>query len=140
MAACLLMLAASANAQSPDAQAPEPGSCRVTTFIWARRLIIDDQRFSWDTHFGGSIDAIDYVVGRLSGIVDYEAILGNEFRAFDPNQGNYTLEVSASYRIGDGDCWGVSSRLATLERPVQAFPDRLECGRRECCGSWRRKP
>src|SRR5205823_5349879 len=29
----------------------------------------------------------------------YEAVLGNELRPFDPNQGNYILELSTSYRI-----------------------------------------
>src|SRR4029450_12439790 len=85
-AACLLMLAASADAQSPDAQTPELGFLtRYDFHVGADRLIIDDQRFSWDTHFGGSIDAIDYVVGRLFGIIEYEAILGNEFSDLDPN-------------------------------------------------------
>ena len=31
--------------------------------------------------------------------MDYEAVLGNELRPFDPNQGNYILELSTSYRI-----------------------------------------
>ena len=34
--------------------------------------------------------------GRASFLVDYQAVLGDEFRPFDPNQGNYTLEASAS--------------------------------------------
>ena len=105
---------------------------RYDFHLGADRLIIDDQRFSWDTHFGGSIDAIDYVVGRLSGIVEYQAILGDEFRAFDPNQ--CVLHdggvVFLSHQ-GDGDCWCLSSRLETFERSVQAFPDRLELGRRK---------
>jgi hypothetical protein len=108
MAACLLLLAVSANAQSPVAPTPEPGFLtRYDFHLGADRLIIDDQRFSWDTHFGGSIDAIDYVVGRLSGIVEYEAILGDEFRAFDPNQAYYTLEMSSSYRVKATEFAGV---------------------------------
>jgi len=59
------------------------------------------QRFSWDTHFGGSFDILDYVFGRASVNVDYEAVLGSEFRPFDPNQANYTLEPSLSVRIGE---------------------------------------
>lgn len=122
MSACLLMLAASANAQSPDAQAPGPAFLtRYDFHLGADRLIIDDPRFSWDTHFGGSIDAIDYVVGRLSGIVEYEAILGDEFRAFDPNQSYYTLEVSSSYRIKATEIAGVfhhvSRHLSDRSKP-----------------------
>lgn len=59
----------------------------------------DNPRFSWDTHFGGEIDVVDYVHGRASTAMDYEAVLGNELRPFDPNQGNYILELSTSYRI-----------------------------------------
>jgi hypothetical protein len=39
-------------------------------------------------------------VGRASARVDYNAVLGHQLRAFDPNQGNYTLELSSSGRIG----------------------------------------
>jgi hypothetical protein len=59
----------------------------------------DDERFMWDTHFGGDVDLVDYVVGRGKVLVDYEALLGGEFRAFDPNQGNYVLEASGSARV-----------------------------------------
>jgi hypothetical protein len=61
---------------------------------------VDDPRFSWDTHWGGSIDVVDYVGGRLAVIIDYEAVLGSEFQPFDPYEGNYTLEVSGSVRSG----------------------------------------
>ena len=58
-----------------------------------------DQRFSWDSHFGGSFDVVDYVVGRAAVLVDYQAVMGREYRPFDPNQGNYTLEASVSGRV-----------------------------------------
>jgi hypothetical protein len=60
---------------------------------------IDDRRFVWDTNFGGDIDVVDYGVGRLSFFGNYQAMLGNEFRNFDPNQGNYILEGSSSGRF-----------------------------------------
>jgi hypothetical protein len=58
-----------------------------------------DQRFRWDTFWGGSVDVVDYVSGRLGVLIDYEAVLGSEFQPFDPNQGSYTLEASASARV-----------------------------------------
>jgi hypothetical protein len=61
---------------------------------------VDDPRFSWDTHWGGSVDVVDYVGGRLAVIIDYQAVLGSEFQPFDPYQGNYTLEASGSVRAG----------------------------------------
>jgi len=59
------------------------------------------RRFMWDTFWGGSADIVDYVGGRAGVFIDYEAVLGGEYQAFDPNQGNYTLEAFASGRIND---------------------------------------
>src|SRR6266853_1365717 len=61
--------------QPPDA-VPDPGPGFMTRYdfhLTAASLAITDPRFSWDTHFGGEIDVIDYVVGRASVVVDYEA-------------------------------------------------------------------
>jgi hypothetical protein len=60
---------------------------------------IPDERFSWDSHFGGSFDFADLVVARLGVIVDYQAVMGSEYRPFDPNQANYTLEGFVSGRV-----------------------------------------
>src|SRR4029077_3132646 len=49
------------------------------------------------------LDVVDYVKGRTSISADYEAVLGDEFRPFDPNQAYYTLEASSSYRIGPAE-------------------------------------
>jgi hypothetical protein len=62
--------------------------------------VVPDERFAWDAHFGGSFDIADLVVGRLGVIVDYQAVMGSEYRPFDPNQGNYTLEGFVSGRVG----------------------------------------
>jgi len=67
----------------------------------------EDIRFTWDMHFGGDVDLVDYVAGRANVLIDYEAVLGNEFRRFDPNQGNYTLEGSSSVRVGGTEIAGV---------------------------------
>jgi hypothetical protein len=106
-AACLfLTLVSSASAQQPDqpvvSPAPdEPAFLPRADFqISGAALEIDDIRFTWDMHVGGSIDVVDYVTGRLGIYLDYEAVLGNEYKLFDPNQGNYTLEANASARIG----------------------------------------
>ena len=66
----------------------------------AAALNTDLAPFKWETHFGGNIDLYDYVFGRTSIVADLEAVLGNEFRPFDPNQNNYSLEASTSARIG----------------------------------------
>ena len=71
--------------------------------ILANALSGDDPHFSWDTHWAGNFDLVDYVYGRLTFDADYQAILGNEFRPFDPYQSNYYLSVAASYRHGSDE-------------------------------------
>jgi hypothetical protein len=86
-----------------------------------------DPRFSWDTHFGGSLDVVDYLVGRAAVLIDYQAVLGSEYRPFDPNQGNYTLDASSSVRVGSrteiaGLLHHVSRHLSDRpKRPAVAF-------------------
>jgi hypothetical protein len=113
LAACLLLpfaSAASAQQPQPPGFAPAPASpdflTRYDFHLSAAALRIDDPRFTWDTHFGGDLDVFDYVTGRLSMLVDYEAVLGSQIRPFDPNQGNYTLEASASVRAGQTEIAG----------------------------------
>jgi hypothetical protein len=107
IAACLFLAFASTafgQYSQPPGFAPAPASLdifsRTDFHMSAAKLSIDDERFVWDTHFGGDLDVIDYVAGRLTLLVDYEAVLGSEFRGIDPNQGNYTLEPSVSLRAG----------------------------------------
>ena len=103
VAMCALGAAAHAQIPQPVASPAPPGPEFLPHFdfhLSAASLATDDVDFAWDTHFGGSFDIADYVAGRLALLVDYEAGLGNEPRIFDPNQGNYTLEPSVSFRAG----------------------------------------
>jgi hypothetical protein len=97
----ILYLTSPAAAQQPLASPPaSPQFLSHYDFhLSAAALANDDPRYSWDTHFGGAIDIVDYVYGRAATVMDYEAVLGNELRPFDPNQGNYILELSTSYRV-----------------------------------------
>ena len=58
-----------------------------------------DERFAWDSHFGGSFDFVDFIAARMGVVVDYQAVMGNERQPFDPNQGNYTMEGFVSGRV-----------------------------------------
>jgi hypothetical protein len=113
-AACLVMfLAVPAAAQQQPMVAPAPAAPEfLPRFDF--QMSIDrimrsqtpppallDQRFSWDAHFGGSFDLVDYVYGRAAVLVDYQTVMGSELRPFDPNQGNYTLEASVSGRVSN---------------------------------------
>jgi len=103
LAACLTLAAAApAFGQQPLAEPPSTFEFfpRYDFLMSAAALSYDDPRFSWDIHWAGDFDLIDYVAGRLMFLADYQTILGNEFRAFDPYQSNYTLEASGSARVG----------------------------------------
>jgi hypothetical protein len=113
--ACLLLTAGRAAAQDPVV-APAPDSpqfmSRTDFHMNAAKLGVDDDRFVWDTHFGGGLDVVDYVAGRLNVRIDYEAVLGRQIRDFDPNQGNYTLEGSLSKRFGATEVAAVFGHLS----------------------------
>jgi hypothetical protein len=111
LAACLIvLLIVPAAAQQPPTVSPAPAvpeflpryDFHMTVDRLMRSLTplekLADQRFSWDSHFGGSFDLVDYVIGRATVTIDYQAVMGSEYRPFDPNQGNYILEASLSGR------------------------------------------
>src|SRR5579862_3448180 len=92
LALVLVVWAARAGAQEPGPQplaGPSDAPDLLTHYdfqLAANSLLIADERFTWDTHFGGALDVVDYVRGRASIVADYEAVLGSQYRAFDPNQ------------------------------------------------------
>ncbi len=92
--------AASAGAQQPLAEPPERLEflSRFDFHMYAAGLREGDIQFHWATDFGGDVDLVDYVAGRLSIAAGYQAFLGDEFQPFDPNQSTYVLEVSSSWR------------------------------------------
>jgi hypothetical protein len=110
--ALVLALAVPAAAQYPAPLAEPPSTPqfmpRYDFRLSAAYLRTDDPtNFMWDTHWGGDLDLVDYVKGRAGVLIDYQAVLGDEYRPFDPNQGNYTLEASGSYRLGETEVVGV---------------------------------
>jgi hypothetical protein len=105
--------AAPANAQPPGPQPIDKPATAPEFFprynfqLAANSLSGGDPRFTWGAHFGGAADLVDYVKGRVSVVADYEAVMGSEYRAFDPNQSIYILETSASGWAGDNEIAGV---------------------------------
>lgn len=93
---------------SPGEALPAPGPLsRYQFHLNAVRLSVDEPQFNWDADFGGDLDLFDYGAGRVTLLSNYEVILGDERREFDPVQGNYTLDLSASRRVGPGELFGV---------------------------------
>lgn len=113
----LVALACVLSATVAAAQSPAPASetsrhaveflPRAALALSAEHLSGDDPRFVWDTNFGGEIDLVDYGRGRATFRANYQAILGEELHAFDPNQGNYFLTGSASVRWWGAEFAGV---------------------------------
>jgi hypothetical protein len=121
-AACLA-LASPAAAQpslAPITEAPPEAQfmSRYDFHLTADSLATTDQRFTWDVRFGGDFDLVDYVKGRAMFVADYEAVLGSEYRPFDPNQGNYALEAAASGRAAGTEI------LIVLHHISRHFSDR----------------
>lgn len=127
LAACLLTFAAPrlhAQTHPPVAQAPSEADflSRYDFHLSAAALNTDLAPFKWETHFGGDLDVFDYVVGRTSILADLEAVLGDEFRPFDPNQNNYTLEASSSARVGTTE---VAAMFHHVSRHLSDRPKRF---------------
>ena len=100
MRAAACFFAVLAAAVPAAAQAPTVEFLPRSVFhMGAARLSSDDIRFSWDADFGGEIDFVDFGRGRITFVGNYQVVMGDELKAFDPNQGNYILEGSASGRF-----------------------------------------
>lgn len=80
---------------------------RTVFHMTAERLSLDDPRFEWEANFGGELDIVDYGVGRFSFFGNYQVVMGEEIRIFDPNQGNYILAGLLSARLGETEVAGV---------------------------------
>lgn len=98
-----------ARAQAPQTTRDGPVEflSRFGFYVSMEHLFSEEERFVWDANFGGSVDLVDYGVGRFTFVADYETVLGSEFRAFDPNQGNYILAGSLSADVAAFELAGV---------------------------------
>lgn len=111
-AAILLGLAMPAGAQiatpTPGPSARSPGFLPRFAFeLGALKIGGGDQDLHWDADFAGDVDLVEFRNGRVTFVGRYEAIVGAGRRAFDPVQGNYTLDVAASARAAGGELAGV---------------------------------
>lgn len=95
-----MVLVAALLAASAQPAAAQQFFPRFDFHLDAAFLASADERFTWDADLGGEVDVVDWGSGRATFITNYEVIMGDEFRRFDPNQGNYLLEGAASARVG----------------------------------------
>jgi hypothetical protein len=113
-AGAVLFCSVTAFAQEPLPNAPSSAEfmSRFDFRMWAAALSYDDPRFVWDTHWAGDFDLVDYVYGRATFVADYQALLGNEYRPFDPYQSNYLLEAAGSIRFPQVEMFVVLSHVS----------------------------
>jgi hypothetical protein len=98
----ILLWAVAVPVRAEDDAQPAPLRIRFIPrydfHLSADHLSVNDPRFVWDTNFGGEVDLLDYGWGRATFTGNFESVLGDQFRNFDPNQGNYLLDNSLSWR------------------------------------------
>jgi hypothetical protein len=118
--AILVVLALAVSGVSAGAQTVQPAHTadsagesgvqflpRFDFQVSMEHLFSDETRYVWDANFGGDIDLVAIGRSRVTFVANYQTMLGSEFRAFDPNQGNYTLEGSVSTRTAGIEIGGV---------------------------------
>lgn len=146
--AVLLVSPSSARAQSSaGAQATsDPQKIDFLTAyrfrMGASRLAADDQRFTWDGRLSGDVDLLSYGRGRVNFFADYDVVLGDERRNFDPNQSVYTLDLRVTRRYGANEVAGlfhhISRHLSDRAKPQAVDWNALgaELVRTESIGRW----
>lgn len=110
----LAVIAGAVPAAAQTAAAPAGGDSRSVSFLanaqfylGAEHLFTDSEQFRWEANYGGSVDFLDWVSGRATFYANYQVMMGEEFKAFDPNQGNYILGLAGSTRVGSAEFGGI---------------------------------
>ena len=106
---CLVAAVDHAAAQTSSAMSmsrptpPELGFLTSYRFrLDALRMVVSDERFVWDTDVGADLDVFDFRFVRGNVLTNFESIIGEELRPIDPNQLNYTIDLSLWWRLGPG--------------------------------------
>lgn len=113
---CATVVASVASAQTSSAESTarqtDPSLGFLTSYRFhlnAFGVVSSQEEFVWDADFGGDLDVFDFEHLRGNMLVNYEGIIGEEIRAIDPNQGNYTIDLSVWWRgFFDGSELGVT--------------------------------
>ena len=109
-----IQLAPLSNAQAP-ADNPEDGVVWLPSYHFhldMAHLSHDSPRYSWDANYGGELGLVAVGRSQITFVVNYQAVLGDEFHPFDPNQGNYTIDGVLSTRVKGFYAAGVFHHLS----------------------------
>ncbi len=110
---CILIgLPGTVSGQVLGGHRPQATAPRDFGFLTAFRTVVDikhlngadaDTRFNWDADLAIDVDVVDAGHFRGNLFVNIETIIGNEFRGVDPNQNNYTADLSVFIRLPKGE-------------------------------------
>ena len=96
-----IQLAPLENTQAP-ADIPEGSLVFLPSYHFhlnMAHLSSDSPRYNWEANYGGELGIMAYGQTQLTFVANYQAVLGEEFHPFDPNQGNYLIDGVLSTRI-----------------------------------------
>jgi hypothetical protein len=96
-----IQLAPLANTQAPTDN-PEGAVVWLPSYHFhlnMAHLSDDSPRYNWDANYGGELGIVAVGRTQLTFVANYQAVLGDEFHPFDPNQGNYTIDGVLSTRV-----------------------------------------
>jgi hypothetical protein len=112
LAAIFLAAGSLASAQSiqlaPLENTQPPADVADDALVWLpsyhfhlnmAHLSSDSPQYVWDANYGGELGIVAYGKTQLTFVANYQAVLGEEFHPFDPNQGNYLLDGVLSTRV-----------------------------------------
>ena len=128
LAGLCVLLAAPSPADAQTSGGPHPAATAERAFgiltdvrmgVGATWLPKKDERFNWDIDFNADVDLLDVGFLRASAFVNLETIAGTEFRHVDPNQTNFTLDMSVFGRAPRAEL-GATFHHVSRHRPDRA--------------------
>ena len=111
----LVSLPGIASAQMLGGPRPQTTAPRAQGFLTGFRTMFGVQRirgagvetaFDWDLDMSIDFDVFDLGFSRFNVFGNFETIIGSELRAIDPNQSNYTVDLSIFFRLPRGELAG----------------------------------
>ena len=107
----LVFLPGIASAQSLGGPRPQTTALRSQGFVTGFKTLFGVQRigaggetaFDWDLDLSIDVDVFDVGFARFSVFGNFETIIGSELRAIDPNQSNFTVDLSIFFRLPRGE-------------------------------------
>ena len=107
----LVLLPGIAAAQSLGGPRPQTTALRSRGFVTGVKTLFGLQRigaggeaaFDWDLDLSIDFNLFDVDFARGNVFGNFETIIGSELRAIDPNQSNFTVDLSIFFRLPRGE-------------------------------------